>query len=409
MFVNPFENIILPEYTYNLPESRIASFPAPNRDESLLLIHNSDGSLSHDRFRNIAGYLEESCQLVINNSKVIPARLNFVKSSGAKIELFCLAPLNPSVYDQALSSTSSCEWECMAGNLKRFNSGPLLMHLTIGRRNIQLHAEKIKQIDNLVHIRFSWQDHSVSFAEILSAVGKTPLPPYIKREPVETDRERYQTIYSKHQGSVAAPTAGLHFTAEVLEQLRHKGISIHEVTLHVGAGTFQPIKSDSLINHRMHAEFIHVSRDFIASMADLKNPVVAVGTTSVRTLESLYWVGVKILKHDKLTAHDLCLDQWEAYALPQETGMKEAFQALEQWLVLNRMPDLFTSTRLMIVPGYRFRVINTLVTNFHQPGSTLLLLVGAFLGQSWKSVYQYALENGFRFLSYGDSSLLFRK
>jgi S-adenosylmethionine:tRNA ribosyltransferase-isomerase len=407
--VYPFENIILPEYTYNLPESRIASFPAINRDDSLLLIRNADGSISQDHFRNIAGYLEASCQLVFNNSKVIPARLNFVKSSGARIELFCLAPLNPSGYDQALASTSSCEWECMAGNLKRFNSGPLLMHLTIGQKIIHLRAEKTKQTDNLVHIRFSWQDHLVSFAEILSVVGKTPLPPYIKREPVEMDRERYQTVYSKHQGSVAAPTAGLHFTANVLEQLRRKCISMHEVTLHVGAGTFQPIKSDSLINHVMHTEFIHVSRDFIASMAGFKKPVVAVGTTSVRTLESLYWLGVKILKQDKLTPNDLWLDQWEAYALPQETGLKEAFRALEQWLGLNRMQDLFTSTRLMIVPGYQFRVINTLVTNFHQPGSTLLLLVGAFLGQSWKSVYQYALENGFRFLSYGDSSLLFRK
>jgi S-adenosylmethionine:tRNA ribosyltransferase-isomerase len=407
--VNPFENIILPEYTYDLPENRIASFPAENRDDSLLLIREADGSIRQDHFRNIAGHLKGSCHLVFNNSRVIPARLIFIKPTGAKIEIFCLKPLNPAGYDQALSSTSSCEWECMAGNLKRFSGGPLIMDTLIGQKNIPLYAEKKEQTGNLVHIRFSWHDDSVSFARILSSVGKTPLPPYIKREPVETDRERYQTVYSKHEGSVAAPTAGLHFTKGILEQLRQKNVIMHEVTLHVGAGTFHPIQSDVLTNHVMHAEYIHVSNDFIASAAGFKDPVVAVGTTSVRTLESLYWLGVKVLKNRQLSAADLRLNQWEAYELPQEESMQAAFGALHHWLVEREMSGLFSSTQLMIVPGYRFRVIDTLVTNFHQPGSTLLLLVGAFLGKSWKSVYQYALENGFRFLSYGDSSLLFRK
>jgi S-adenosylmethionine:tRNA ribosyltransferase-isomerase len=347
--------------------------------------------------------------LVFNNSRVIPARLIFTRPTGSKIELFCLSPIIPSGYNQALSSVKSCEWECMAGNLKRFTAADLFINAFIGDKIIPLRAEKLKQTGNLVHIRFTWPYDSITFAQILSSVGKTPLPPYIKREPDEIDRERYQTIYSKHDGSVAAPTAGLHFTNQVFEQFRNKRITVHEVTLHVGAGTFQPIKTDSLQRHEMHAEIIQVSREFIGTVADLNKLLVAVGTTSVRVLETLYWLGVKILEKNNLSASDFRLNQWEAYDLPQDAGLAESFRALYKWLDQNQMPELYTSTQLMIIPGYRFRVVNTLITNFHQPGSTLLLLVAAFMGKSWKSVYQYALDNGFRFLSYGDSSLLFSK
>ncbi len=270
-------------------------------------------------------------------------------------------------------------------------------------------AEKMKQNGNLAEIRFTWQPDGATFAEILSAIGKTPLPPYIKREPDEKDRERYQTVYSKKEGSVAAPTAGLHFTDRVLDQLKSKNIIFHEVTLHVGAGTFQPIKADSLQKHDMHAEFIQVPRDFIRQMGEINQPVVAVGTTSVRTLESLYWMGVKVLEQGMIPAEELKLAQWEAYELGQDVSIRNAFQSLEKWLDHYGMKELLSSTRLMIVPGYRFRMVKTLITNFHQPGSTLLLLVAAFMGNSWKDAYRYALDEGFRFLSYGDSSILFSK
>ncbi len=406
--MKPFENIILSEYTYELPEDRIAAFPAENREESLLLVCERDGSVHHDHFRNLADYLEEGDQLVFNNSRVIPARLIFTKKTGSRIELFCLAPLDPAGYDQSLNSRGSCIWECMVGNLKRFTDKHLHIDLMISGRLMQLRAEKLKQSGNLVEICFTWPD-DVTFAEILSAAGKTPLPPYIKREPEEKDRERYQTIYSKKDGSVAAPTAGLHFTDQVLGQLKKKKIISHEVTLHVGAGTFQPIKADSLTKHDMHAEFIQVSRDFISHMADINQPVAAVGTTSVRTLESLYWMGVKVHSQEKTNAGELKLLQWEAYELRQDLSIRDAFHALDNWLHHHGMTELLTTTRLMIVPGYRFRTVKTLITNFHQPGSTLLLLVAAFIGDSWKNAYHYALNSGFRFLSYGDSSILFRR
>jgi S-adenosylmethionine:tRNA ribosyltransferase-isomerase len=406
--LQPFENIKLQEFTYNLPEDKIAAFPKANREESLLLVRKSDGSLSQDLFRNLDAYLDKGSHLVFNNSRVIPARLIFTKPTGSKIELFCLAPVNPSGYDQSLSSRSACIWECIAGNLKRFKSDELQMNIFISQRNLVLRAQRIRQTGNLIHIRFLWQDNEITFAEILSAAGRIPLPPYIKREADENDRERYQTVYAKRDGSVAAPTAGLHFTEKVLEKLIKKGVSMDEITLHVGAGTFSPIKSDSLLKHHMHEEFMQVKQKIVTDLAGLKMPVVAVGTTSVRTLESLYWLGVKILADEKLPVSDLKLGQWEAYELPQNISVTDAFCALDQWLALNKLSELFTSTRLMIIPGYRFRVVNTLITNFHQPGSTLLLLVAAFAGKSWKSTYQYALDNGFRFLSYGDTSLLFR-
>jgi S-adenosylmethionine:tRNA ribosyltransferase-isomerase len=407
--VKPFENISLSEYTYVLPDDRIAAFPVENREESLLLVCELDGNIHHDHFRNLADFLEEGDQLVFNNSRVIPARLIFTKKTGSRIELFCLAPLDPGGYDQSLNSTGGCIWECMAGNLKRFTDKHLHLDLMINGRKMQLQAEKLKQNGSLVEIRFTWQPDGVTFAEVLAAAGKTPLPPYIKREPDEKDRERYQTIYSKKDGSVAAPTAGLHFTNQVLSQLKRKKIISHEVTLHVGAGTFQPIKTDSLLKHDMHAEFIQVSRDFISHMAETSQPLVAVGTTSVRTLESLYWMGVKVHEQGMTDAQEMKLAQWEAYELRQDLSIRDSFHALDNWLHHHGMTELLSTTSLMIVPGYHFRTIKTLITNFHQPGSTLLLLVAAFIGDSWKNAYRYALDSGFRFLSYGDSSILFGK
>jgi S-adenosylmethionine:tRNA ribosyltransferase-isomerase len=416
--VKPFENISLSDYTYELPDDRIAAFPMENREESLLLVSGKEGNIFHDHFRNLADYLEKGDQLVFNNSRVIPARLLFTKNTGSKIEIFCLAPADPPQYDLSLGAKGGCTWECMIGNLKRFTGRNLTLDLMVSGFPVRLNAEKLKQNGNLAWIRFTWNhpdgvspDHpvGVSFAEILSCIGKTPLPPYIKREPDENDRERYQTIYSKKDGSVAAPTAGLHFTEQVFTRLRDKGIAFHEVTLHVGAGTFQPIKGDSLEEHIMHAEFIQVSRDFIHTMSELDQPVVAVGTTSVRTLESLYWMGVKLLQQGTPDPDGLRLDQWESYGFRQDVSIRDAFQELDKWLVRQEMNYFFSSTRLMIVPGYRFRTVKTLITNFHQPGSTLLLLVAAFIGSSWKEAYRYALGKGFRFLSYGDSSILFSR
>jgi S-adenosylmethionine:tRNA ribosyltransferase-isomerase len=407
--VKPFENISLSDYSYALPDERIAAFPVENREESLLLVCEREGNIHHDHFRNLADFLDKGDQLVFNNSRVIPARLIFAKKTGSRIELFCLAPLDPVRYDLSLNSRGGCIWECMVGNLKRFRDKHLLLEVKMNGRMIQLQAEKLKQSGNLAEIRFNWQPEGATFAEILSAIGKTPLPPYIKREPDERDRERYQTIYSKKDGSVAAPTAGLHFTDQVLGKLKGKNISFHEVTLHVGAGTFQPIKTESPLEHPMHAEFIQVPRDFISRMAKINQPVVAVGTTSVRTLESLYWLGVKVHEQEMIAAEDLKLAQWEAYELRQDLSIRDSFIALDKWLEHHGMTELFSSTQLMIVPGYRFRMVKTLITNFHQPGSTLLLLVAAFIGDSWKDAYRYALDKGFRFLSYGDSSILFSK
>jgi S-adenosylmethionine:tRNA ribosyltransferase-isomerase len=405
--LRPFQNIDLKEFTYDLPESRIATFPESNRGDSLLLVHKPDGSISQDLFHNLSSHLDAGSHLVFNNSRVIPARLIFTRPTGSRIELFCLTPTNPAGYEQSLSSRSACVWECMAGNLKKFKDKEIRIHASTEKKNLTLSAEKAGQSGNLLKIRFSWLDEELTFAEILSVFGKTPLPPYIKREAVEQDREWYQTVYAKQDGSVAAPTAGLHFTDNLLDLLVKKGITLHEITLHVGAGTFQPIKSGSLQNHNMHGEFMQVSRRLVKLLSGLNKPVVAVGTTSVRTLESLYWLGVKIIDNPHRPASDMHLKQWEAYELPQDISVSEAFSALDQWLAHAHTAELYASTHLMIIPGYRFRVVNTMITNFHQPGSTLLLLVAAFVGKTWKNAYQYALDNGFRFLSYGDSSLLF--
>lgn len=408
MILEPFADIAPEHFNYDLPEERIALFPADIRDNSRLLIRKPDGKLHQDLFRNVAGYLPAGTHIFMNNSKVIPARLVFTGNSGSRIELLCLRPLEPSGYALSLSSGKTCIWECMVGNLKRFRAGPLLMHIVVNNVNICLRAEKLWHHENIAGIRFSWDPAAVSFGVVLSGAGKTPLPPYIKREAVEKDRERYQTVYSKHDGSVAAPTAGFHFTASVFEQLRQKGITWHDLTLHVGAGTFQPVKSGRITEHEMHAEIFYLDRELMRNLIKLDSKVTCVGTTSVRTLESIYWLGVKILHSGDVPGCRLQIGQWEPYGLPRQYSIQESFKALWEWLVKQDELTFAASTQLMIVPGYDFRVTDALITNFHQPRSTLLLLIAAFIGESWKEVYQYALENGFRFLSYGDSSLLFR-
>jgi S-adenosylmethionine:tRNA ribosyltransferase-isomerase len=406
--LSSFDHIDLSEYTYTLPDDRIALYPTADRSQSRLLVRGIDGQISSSSFRNLPELLPEGSHLVMNNSRVIPARLIFHNSNGARVELFLLSPLNPVVYEEALASRSFSEWECMAGNLKRFTGDVLTMELEGPDSIFHLQAEKRSREGNLVQIRFAWDDDMVTFSEVLSLAGKTPLPPYIRREPVETDRDRYQTVYSGPGGSVAAPTAGLHFTPDILQELQKKGIRLHEVTLHVGAGTFQPIKASRVEHHPMHAEFIRVSRAFIRQLRTLDCQVTAVGTTSVRTLESLYWLGVKKIASPHGRSNAEHLEQWDAYRLPQDIPVSEALDALNEVAGGVETDALVTHTRLMIVPGYRFRMVNTLITNFHQPGSTLLLLIAAFMGPDWKRVYRYALDNGYRFLSYGDSSLLFR-
>jgi S-adenosylmethionine:tRNA ribosyltransferase-isomerase len=406
--LSTFDHIDLSEYTYALPDERIALFPAEDRAQSRLLVRGRDGQLSSRFFRNLPELLPADSHLVMNNSRVIPARLIFQNTNRARVELFLLSPLSPIGYEDALAAGPSCEWECMAGNLKRFTADVLTMELEGPDGTLHLHAEKRSRQGNLVHIRFLWDRTGMAFSEVLSLAGRTPLPPYIRREPVETDRDRYQTVYSGPGGSVAAPTAGLHFTPAVLKELQKKGVMLHEVTLHVGAGTFQPIKVSRVEHHPMHAEFIRVPRALIRQLRDLNRPVTAVGTTSVRTLESLYWLGVKKIAFPGGQQKAEHLEQWDAYRLPQDVPVAEALDALNHGTGSEETESLVTYTRLMIVPGYRFRMVDTLITNFHQPGSTLLLLIAAFVGPDWKTVYRYALDNGYRFLSYGDSSLLYR-
>jgi S-adenosylmethionine:tRNA ribosyltransferase-isomerase len=297
----------------------------------------------------------------------------------------------------------------MVGNLKRFKDHSLQCLISTPEGDLTLNATRLNQIGNLVIIEFSWDNHHFTFSELLTMIGRTPLPPYIKRDPVPNDKERYQTIYSRFDGSVAAPTAGLHFTSGVFETLAKKNIACHEITLHVGAGTFQPIKSDRVIDHAMHSEYIKVTTELLEILSSLTGRVASVGTTTVRTLESMYWLGVKISRSPDISPIDLYLDQWEAYDLPQDLTLKNSFEAFETWMKKQGISELMASTSLMILPGYSFKVVDTLITNFHQPRSTLLLLIAAFIGESWKETYDYALKEGFRFLSYGDSSLLFNQ
>lgn len=398
------KNIRIEDYSYVLPYDRIAQFPARKRDDSKLLIYQND-QVSHDNFHTISNYITKPALLIFNNSKVIRARLHFKKKSGAQIEIFCLEPHEPAEYNQAFCATNHCQWKCLIGNAKKWKDGPIYLLQDGKNKHINFKAHLVKKETDSNIVQFFWDDQELSFGKIIRQYGQIPLPPYISRNPVNDDYTRYQTIFSKPEGSVAAPTAGLHFSKEIMESFKRKEIETAEITLHVGAGTFKPVKSETIGNHEMHTEHFSVDIHALKKILSMHEHLVVVGTTSVRTLESLYWMGVKLLTADK-SDRTCYIDQWEPYYLAQDIPVTNALTALIEFCEKRHYETFDASTRIMIVPGYRFRLTKKLVTNFHQPGSTLLLLVAALIGQKWKEVYQYALDNEFRFLSYGDSSLL---
>lgn len=400
------QNIPIQNYTYTLPDQKIATYALPERDHSQLLIWNN-GEIFDKQFYNLPGLLPSDTMLVFNNTRVIRARLFFRKPTGAKIEIFCLEPFNPVEYTLSFSQTKICSWKCIVGNLKKWKNEVLYQTLVSDGKQINFRAEKIQELSNKAYeIQFSWDNPLFTFADLLEISGNIPIPPYLNRSSEEIDLTSYQTIYSKIKGSVAAPTAGLHFTETVFEDLRKKNIICEEVTLHVGAGTFQPVKSKTIGGHDMHREYFTVSYDFVNRLAAFKGLIIAVGTTSVRTLESLYIIGRKIIANPETDPEQLTVNQWEAYAEHKtDISLQETIGALSEYMQLRQLTELKSSTQIIILPGYIFRVISGMITNFHQPQSTLLLLIAAYLGEDWKKIYEHALNNNYRFLSYGDSNL----
>jgi S-adenosylmethionine:tRNA ribosyltransferase-isomerase len=428
------------DFNYELPDSAVAKYPLTERDQSKLLVWDNS-HVTDSTFSDLPGFLPESSILVFNNTRVIRARLHFTKSTGAGIEIFCLEPTQPHDYVLSFAQTSSCRWKCIVGNKKRWKAGMLQLCVemkyrdsgdegtrvrgdegaqTVGavlygcpgsiqkilNQKVVLKAEMVGEIEGGFEVEFSWDNTNFTFAEILEAAGNIPIPPYLHRESEEIDLSVYQTVYAKIKGSVAAPTAGLHFTDKVFRALAEKHISCQELTLHVGAGTFQPVKSESVGEHRMHTEYFSINRSTISNLIDHPGSVIAVGTTSARTLESLYWIGVKIIAKPSIETELLAVTQWEPYSEDTERiDAKAALKAILDWLSERKLLTLETATQIMILPGYRFRIIDGLVTNFHQPQSTLLLLISAILGEDWNRVYAHALEKGYRFLSYGDANL----
>jgi len=400
-------DIELKDYDYDLPPDRIAQYPVNKRDISQLLIYNGD-KISKDIFRNIDDHLPSDSLLVFNNTRVIRARILFRKDTGASIEILCLEPLAPSEYELSFSSRESVEWKCIIGNLKKWKGDKITTPFIYSGKEYELTSEKLQPEGDAWRIRFIWNGPEISFSEVLEAAGHIPLPPYINREDEPDDVTRYQTVYSSIKGSVAAPTAGLHFTNNVLENLNKKGIKSVEVTLHVGAGTFQPVKSKNISGHKMHCEHFFVTAKTIELLLGNQGKIIPVGTTSVRTLESLYWLGVKLIHNPSCCRPELSLGQWEAYDMQTTVSVKDSMEALLNHLREGNLSSIHASTSIMIIPGYNFRMINGMITNFHQPRSTLLLLIAAWTGNKWKKIYRFALENGFRFLSYGDCSILLR-
>jgi S-adenosylmethionine:tRNA ribosyltransferase-isomerase len=400
-------DIDINDYDYELPSDRIAQYPVEERDMSKLLIYKDD-KIAKDIFRNIVEYLPSDSLLVFNNTRVIRARILFKKETGASIEIMCLDPLDPSDYSLSLGSKEPVEWKCIVGNLKKWKRGLLTAPFKYNGRQYYLSAERLQSGEEVCRIRFSWNCCEISFGEVLEKTGHIPLPPYINRADEAEDIERYQTVYSSIRGSVAAPTAGLHFTDYVFEKIKARGIKTVELTLHVGAGTFQPVKANNIYEHEMHCEYFSIDPKTIDLIFENQGRVIPIGTTSVRTLESLYWLGVKVIQNPSDSFPNLSLGQWEAYELVKTVSVKESFRALINYINERNLTSLQASTSIMIVPGYEFRITNGMVTNFHQPRSTLLLLISAWTGKRWKDIYTFAFENGFRFLSYGDSSLLLK-
>ena len=398
------QEIAIAEYDYPLPDERIAKYPLAERDTSKLLLYKS-GEIIEEKFSNLHGFIPQGALMVFNNTRVIQARLRFRKETGAQIEVFCLEPEQPADYQQMFQETKECVWQCLVGNSNRWKGGVLSQVINIAGVDVTLSVERVSSAASVNLVRFSW-DGGFSFAELLDAAGELPIPPYLNRKTEENDKNTYQTVYSKVKGSVAAPTAGLHFTPAVLAALDAAGVQRGEVTLHVGAGTFKPVKSELIADHEMHEEYIEVQRSLIERLVASGGSAVAVGTTSVRTLESLYFLGELVHELPDIAEDGLFVGQWTPYNKPHTLSAVESLQALLHWLDVKGLDRVHSHTQIMIAPGYEFRIVKAIVTNFHQPKSTLLLLVSAFIGGNWRKVYDYALENDFRFLSYGDSSLL---
>ena len=415
------KHIHISDYNYDLPDSRIAKFPVSPRDTSKLLVYRH-GEISDDIFYNLPKYLPQKSLMVFNNTKVIQARMHFRKETGALIEVFLMEPAAPTDYELMFQTRGECSWLCMVGNLKKWKEGSLVRTFDVAGSTINFKATMRRDIIDAKSggtnywVDFSWDNPLVSFAEILDAVGELPIPPYLNRETQDSDKTTYQTVYSKIKGSVAAPTAGLHFTDKVLAAIDAAGVRREELTLHVGAGTFKPVKSEEIDGHTMHTEYVCVRRDTLQTLLDYDCCAIAVGTTSVRTLESLYYMGVKLEANPDAAEEDLHVCQWEPYEKADGTPVdgnlidgitpQKAISNIIAWLDKNNLKTLHSSTQIIIAPGYEYKIVKVLVTNFHQPQSTLLLLVSAFLKGDWRNVYDYALSHDFRFLSYGDSSIL---
>jgi S-adenosylmethionine:tRNA ribosyltransferase-isomerase len=403
---NP-RQIHIQDYNYELPDERIAKYPLIKRDNSKLLVYRN-GKITDAIFKDLENFLPDNALLVFNNTKVIQARVHFRKATGAMIEIFCLEPHSPNDYQLNFQQAERCSWVCLIGNLKKWKDGSLTRQIDRNGEIINLKASRKQSHGDSHIIEFEWDNPNVTFSELLEIVGELPIPPYLNRETEEQDKQTYQTVYSKIDGSVAAPTAGLHFTPEVMESLTKRGVKLAELTLHVGAGTFRPVKSELIGEHAMHSEFISVKKDFIEGLLRHNGKVIAVGTTSVRTLESLYYIGV--LLKDKTASH-LHVPQWMPYADSNDLlSVADSLQNIIEYLDRNSLNTLIADTQIIIAPGYEFKIVDGIVTNFHQPQSTLLLLVSAFVGDdNWKSIYKHALDSDYRFLSYGDSSLLLRE
>lgn len=398
--------IKIEDYNYPLPDERIAKYPLSERDASKLLIYRN-GNVSQDRFRNIAEQIPEGSVMVFNDTKVVPARLHFQRESGAHIEIFCLEPVLPEEYVTMFAVTERCRWKCIVGNVKRWKSDTLHLYNPLNDTEIEdmgLRADLVERCGETSIVEFTWKN-GAPFSKVLEICGSVPIPPYLNRDTENIDLERYQTLYARFRGSVAAPTAGLHFTEDVLNEIRSRNVVTDTVCLHVGAGTFLPVKSSNVAEHTMHREPFMVTLPLLERLIDKTGSLVAVGTTSVRTLESLYYVGVKCIESGKPSD----VDQWEPYTREYPYTVQESLKAIADYLRANGLDELKVGTRIIIVPGYEFKLVDVLVTNFHQPQSTLLLLISAFVKGDWHNIYDFALENDFRFLSYGDSSILFRR
>lgn len=402
------KSIQIKDFNYPLPDEQIAKHPLAQREQCKLLFYKN-GEIRDLHFYNVPELLPEKSLLVYNNTKVINARLRFRKpNGGATIEIFCLEPIAPRDYAQIFQTTNSCSWLCFVGNSKRWKTGALAQSINVNGNEVTLSATRGEQRGNAFEVIFTWDNKEVTFASLLEAIGEIPIPPYLNRNTEESDSTDYQTVYSHIEGSVAAPTAGLHFTDEVLAECDKRGISRRELTLHVGAGTFQPVKADNIGEHSMHTEFISVERSLLQDLISAEGNVIAVGTTSVRTLESLYYIGVTLMENPDATEEDLRVKQWAPYNREYTHSTAQALQAIIDHLDRNNLDRYMGSTQIMIAPSFKFRIIRGMITNFHQPQSTLLLLVSAFVDGNWKDMYNHALNNDYRFLSYGDSSLLLR-